>query len=231
MRNAVFAITVLLVCPALLSAQEQKDAFPGNLTVYFPEGTGTATLEGENPLDLRSGGAVSCPPGAYRLQITHPDYEPFEQIIAIRSGAEVILLPEMALSRQYRVGQAEALLAQKEKVLRARRRFLTAAIVNGALSLVSAGIVGGLEWNLASRKDALAAEYDRYRTASAADAPGIWEDILGIKAGIDDLRLYETIALSSASGFALAGTVLFFLKPSTELLDLQIGKLKNSENE
>lgn len=85
---------------------------------------------------------------------------------------------------------------------------------------MSAGIVGGLEWAIASQKDALTAEYARYRTVSAADAPGIWANILGIEAWINDLRMYEVIALSSAGSFALVGSVLFFLKPSKDLIDL-----------
>ena len=228
MRLAVFATLVLLAAPALLATQEREEVLPGSITVYFPEGVCTASLAGGGPLQIASGDEVSCPPGTYRVHVRHPDYEPFEARIEVRPGAKVVLLPEMRLSREYRYAHAKALLAQKEKVLRTRRRVITAAIVNGALSLVGAGIVGGLEWTLASQKEVLAAEYDRYRTASAADAPGIWANITGITDSINQLRMYETIALSSTGGFLLTGSVLLLLAPSTEPIDREITRLTNT---
>ena len=50
-------------------------------------------------------------------------------------------------------------------------------------------------------------------------------NILGIEAGINDLRAYETIALGAVGGFALVGTSLLFLQPSTKQLDRQIEQL------
>jgi hypothetical protein len=234
MRNVVPVVLALLFAfPVFLSAQEQEEALPGTLTVFFPEGAGVVSvvsLEGGDSLDVRSGSAVMCQPGIWHLQITHPDYDVYQETIEVRSEEDVIVLPQMALSRSLLNAKAEALRTQRAKVLQARRTLVNAALMNGVMSLVSVGIIGGLEWMLFSQKQGLSDEYTRYRTASAADAPGIWESILGMEADIQSLRTYETIAIGAAGVFALAGTTLLVLTPSTELLDRRIKALSGSES-
>ena len=221
-------LALFLACPSFLSAQEEEQATTGTLIVYFPEGTGVLSLDGGEPVEIRSGNAVSCEPGTWLLRLTHPDYDLYQESVEVRPGAQMILLPQMTLSQVQLSAKADALRDQREKMLRTRRALVNAALVNAALGVVSIGAIGGLEWMLASSKDGLAAEYARYRSASAADAPGIWQNILGMTADIQSLRSFETIAIACAGGFTLVGTSLLLLQPSTELIDSQIRWLSGS---
>jgi len=113
-------------------------------------------------------------------------------------------------------------------IAKKRNGFSTGAVIGWALSLTCLAAAGGIEYLLADDKSTLQSTYDRYRLASAQDAPSIWSEITDIQGKIDTHRLYEVIALGAASAFAASGTVVKAAAPSSALIDRQLQLLREA---
>lgn len=227
----VFIISMFfLSCGLALTLEEQMvlDTVTGNVVVFFPEG-GTAVLIGADArFELQNGRSCVCPAGEYRLNMNHLDYEYTSKIILVPAGGELIFLPELSLSDKYRQNQIRNLDAVRTSIVKKKKGFSTSAVIGWSLGLTCLAAVGGIEYLLANEKPILQSTFDRYRSASAEDAPSIWSEITDIQGRIDAYRLYEVIALGAASAFAASGTVVKAASPSSAQIDRQLQLLRES---
>jgi hypothetical protein len=216
--------------PELSATAEQPVAAErpsmGQVTAFFPAG-GEISLEGPaGEFRLESGRALECPVGEYLLSFRHPDYADYMRKVAVRSDAPTLILPELEHTGAYWAGQASALEGRRAAMAKTRNAMNGLALAGGALSVASAAAVGAVEWLLSSEKSRLDATYDEYRSASAADAPGIWARIEDQKAGISRLRLYEYLAVGGAGLFAGAGSIFASSAPTVKNIDWSVLRLR-----
>lgn len=201
----------------------------GTVTVFFPAGGAAVLLGEEGTQELLCGVPLLCPEGVFQLRIHHPDYRPYEASVRVGAGTELVLLPRMQMSEDYALQQAEALEPGLRKIQKTRRALQQTSRWNFTLALAAAAVVGGLEWLLADKKNERVESYQRYLSASAAEAPAIWSAIQELDAQIGALRLGETIALAASGAFLTAGATTAWSRPSTQELDHQLRLLRERQ--
>jgi hypothetical protein len=198
---------LLFVLAGSLGAQEA----PGRVTIFLPAGAQARLTRDAEGLNLSPGIALPCPPGTWDLLVTGDGYEPSDRTIVVAPDRDLVVVPRLVPSARSREVRDRAVAALEARNRAVRGGFAAASVATGAAALAGWAAVGVFEGILASQKAGLADRQAAYRSASAAEAPGLWPAVEAQRSTIDATRTWESASLAAAAGLSAAAAGLWAL--------------------